>query len=113
MSPSPTERHQRALGELYTLLKAAAPSGLRVYAAPLDVRFSLRVQTQPDLLVVEDGPPRDKLERLPLVDPQEPSLLALERRDGAYREAAHVVGDQGWTAARPYPVTVVPADLLR
>lgn len=67
VSPSPTERHQRALVELLLLLKAAAPAGQRVYAAPLDVRFSPRVQTQPDLLVVEDGPPRDRLDRLPVL----------------------------------------------
>ncbi|MFP5218384.1 MAG: Uma2 family endonuclease [Actinomycetes bacterium] len=145
VSPSPTERHQRALGELFVQLRAAAPPGLRVYAAPLDVRFSMRVQTQPDLLVVEDGPPREKLERLPLlcvellspgtrrhdvvlkrrayerervasywlVDPDEPSLAALELRDGVHVEVARVEGEQAWTAERPYPVTVVPADLLR
>ena len=145
VSPSPTEQHQRALGELFVLLRLTAPPGLRVYAAPLDVRFSMRVQAQPDLLVVEDGPPRERLERLPLlcvellspgtrrhdlvlkrrayeregvahywlVDPAVPSLTALELRDGAYVEVAHVEGDQAWTAERPFAVSVVPADLLR
>lgn len=145
VSPSPTERHQRALTELLVLLKAAAPPGLRVYAAPLDVRFSPRVQVQPDLLVVEDGPPRDRLDRLPLlcvellspgtrrhdlvlkrrayerervasywlVDPDTPSLTALELADGRYRQVAHVEGMQAWTASAPYPITVVPAALLR
>lgn len=67
VSPAPAERHQRALLELYSLLRAAAPGHLRVYVAPLDVRFSPRVQVQPDLLVAADGPARDKLERLPLL----------------------------------------------
>lgn len=67
VSPSPTERHQRALARLHLLLASTVPPGLRVYVAPLDVRFSPRVQTQPDLLVVEDGPPRDELNRLPLL----------------------------------------------
>ncbi len=67
VSPSGTERHQRALGELAALLRAAAPAGLRVYVAPLDVRLSERVQVQPDILVAEDGPPRDRLDRLPLL----------------------------------------------
>jgi len=67
VSPSPAERHQRALVELLVLLRDACPPGLRVYAAPLDVRFTPRRQVQPDLLVVEDGPPRDRLDRLPLL----------------------------------------------
>lgn len=145
VSPSPVERHQRALVELYVLLRHAAPPGLRAYVAPLDVRFTLRMQTQPDLLIVQDGPPREKLERLPLlcvellspgtrrhdlvikrrgyerqgvasywiVDPAVPSLRVLELREGAYTEVAHVQGDQAWTATLPYPVTVVPAHLLR
>lgn len=47
-----------------------------------------------------------------LVDPDEPSLVALELQDGAYVEVARVADGQAWTAERPYPVTVVPADLL-
>lgn len=145
VSPSPTERHQRALGNLYSLLRAAAPPHLRVYMAPLDVRFSPRVQVQPDLLVVEDGPARDALERLPLlcvellspgtrrhdlvlkrrayeresvrsywvVDPAVPLLTALELQNGAYVEVARVEGDQAFVATLPYPVTIVPDDLLR
>jgi Uma2 family endonuclease len=145
VSPSPAERHQRALGGLFALLHATVPEGLRVYAAPLDVRLSDRVQVQPDLLVVEDGPPRDRLDRLPLlvvellspgtrrhdlvlkrrayeragvqsywlVDPEVPSLTVLERRDGRYVEVAQVEGDDAWTAAEPYAVTVVPDALLR
>jgi Uma2 family endonuclease len=145
VSPSPTERHQRALGNLYAILRSSAPAHLRVYIAPLDVRFSPHVQVQPDVLVAEDGPARDKLERIPLlcvellspgtrrhdlvlkrrayeregvrsywiVDPKRPSLTVLELQDGAYREAARVEGDQPWTAALPYPVTIVPDDLLR
>ena len=145
VSPSPTERHQRVLFELYALLRAAAPPGLRAYGAPLDVRFTPRRQVQPDLLVVEDGPPRDRLDRHPLlvvellgpgtrrhdlvlkrgayeqagvpsywlVDPAVPSLTVLELADGAYVETARVEGEQAWPGTRPYPVTVVPADLLR
>ncbi|MGI8536254.1 MAG: Uma2 family endonuclease [Mycobacteriales bacterium] len=91
VSPVPKERHQRALIELAFLLRAHAPRGLRVYVAPLDVRLSERVQVQPDILVVEDGPPRDKLDRLPLlcVELLSPGTrrhdLVLERR--AYERA--------------------------
>ena len=48
-----------------------------------------------------------------IVDPKRPSLTVLELRDGAYVEVARVEGDQPWTAALPYPVTIVPDDLLR
>jgi Uma2 family endonuclease len=48
-----------------------------------------------------------------LVDPDVPSLTALELRDGTYVEVARVEGEQAWTATQPYPVTVVPAELLR
>jgi Uma2 family endonuclease len=140
VSPSPPERHQPALVELLLLLKAAAPSGLRVYAAPLDVRFSPRVQTQPDLLVVEDGPPRDRLDRLPLLcvellspGTRRHDLLIKRRayeREGVdsywlvdpavpslmvleLRDGAYVEGDEAWTAVRPYAVTLVPSALLR
>ena len=46
-----------------------------------------------------------------LVDPEVPSLLALELVDGAYVEVAHVVGEQTWQATSPFPVTVQPSAL--
>ncbi len=67
VSPSGTERHQRALVELAFLLRAAAPPDVRVYVAPLEVTLSERVRVQPDILVAEDGPPRNRLDRLPLL----------------------------------------------
>ena len=48
-----------------------------------------------------------------LVDPDEPSLLALQLDDGAYVEAARVSGDQAWTAEQPFSVTVVASELVR
>jgi Uma2 family endonuclease len=48
-----------------------------------------------------------------IVDPKPPSLTALELRNGAYVEVARVTGKQSWTATLPYPVTIVPDDLLR
>ena len=86
VSPAPTERHQRAVAELFGRLREAAPAGLRVYGAPLDVRLSDRVEVQPDLLVALDGPPRDRLDQLPLlcVEVLSPSTkrhdLVLKRR---------------------------------
>ena len=47
-----------------------------------------------------------------VVDPEEPSLTAWELRRDTYTEAGHVRGDEAFNAALPYPVTVVPTDLL-
>jgi Uma2 family endonuclease len=41
-----------------------------------------------------------------------PSLTVLELRRGKYTEAARVVGDEAFSAVRPFPVTIVPAGLL-
>jgi Uma2 family endonuclease len=46
-----------------------------------------------------------------LVDPDVPSLTALELQAGVYVEVARVEGEQAWTAERPFPVTLVPAAL--
>ena len=50
-----------------------------------------------------------------LVDParDKPSLTVFELAGGTYREAACVSGDESWTATLPFPVRVVPADLVR
>lgn len=48
-----------------------------------------------------------------LLDPESPSLTVLELVDGAYREVAVVRGAEAFTAEQPFPVVVVPADLLR
>lgn len=47
-----------------------------------------------------------------LVDPHQPSLVALELLEGAYVEVAHVVGEETWRAARPFDVEVQPSALV-
>lgn len=48
-----------------------------------------------------------------LLDPVEPSLTALELDPaGRYREVATVRGREAYDATRPFPVRVVPADLV-
>jgi Uma2 family endonuclease len=41
-----------------------------------------------------------------------PSLTALDLRQGKYTETARVAGDEAFHAARPFGVTIVPADLV-
>lgn len=50
-----------------------------------------------------------------LVDPNpdKPSLTVFELSGREYTEAGHVTGDQPWDATRPFPVQVIPADLVR
>lgn len=50
-----------------------------------------------------------------LVDPNpgQPSLTVFELAGGDYKQIAHVTGGQAWTATRPFPVQVIPADLVR
>jgi Uma2 family endonuclease len=47
-----------------------------------------------------------------VVDPDALELTAWELLNGAYVQVAHVVGEEPFRASRPFPVTVVPADLL-
>ncbi len=48
-----------------------------------------------------------------LLDVDRPSLRVLELDGEDYREVAYAEGEQVVTVAQPFPVTVVPADLLR
>jgi Uma2 family endonuclease len=71
VSPAPVKRHQRVVGELYLLLRAACPAGLEVFVAPLDWQPDRRTSLEPDLLVVTDADPEAK-------NVTEPLLLAVE-----------------------------------
>ena len=51
VTPGPSWRHQRALGELYLLLRLACPPDLEVLFAPFDVALADDTIMQPDLLV--------------------------------------------------------------
>lgn len=48
-----------------------------------------------------------------VADPDDPSLVAWNLRDGRYVEVAKVSGDDEFHAELPFPVTVVPAGLVR
>ncbi|RCV50058.1 Uma2 family endonuclease [Marinitenerispora sediminis] len=49
-----------------------------------------------------------------IIDPDRraPSLSAYELAGGQYKQIAHVVGDEPFTALLPFPVRVVPSELL-
>ena len=48
-----------------------------------------------------------------LLDSETATLTVLDMVDGAYRETASVTGDAAYDAERPFPVRVVPSELLR
>ena len=47
-----------------------------------------------------------------IVDPDEPSVVALELRDGKYVEAGRAVGDEVLALDLPFPIELVPQALL-
>lgn len=47
-----------------------------------------------------------------VIDPHEPRLTAYQLADGRYQEWASVAGSQPFDTDRPYPVRVVPKELL-
>lgn len=51
VSPAPRIAHQRVLGNLYLLLRAACPDHLEVLIAPVDVALADDTVLQPDVLV--------------------------------------------------------------
>jgi Uma2 family endonuclease len=47
-----------------------------------------------------------------VIDPEKPSLTAMELRDSSYHDLAIVTGSEVFTTSRPYDVTVTPNDLV-
>jgi len=48
-----------------------------------------------------------------IVDPDESSITAHELRDGRYLTVGRAIGDTALSLDQPFPVTIVPADLIR
>jgi Uma2 family endonuclease len=47
-----------------------------------------------------------------IVDPAEPSILALSLVNGHYAEVGRAVGDEEFRAELPFPVVIVPSALV-
>ncbi|MBB5789054.1 Uma2 family endonuclease [Jiangella mangrovi] len=47
-----------------------------------------------------------------IVDPDEPSIVAYDLKDGAYVEVGRAAGDQSVTLRQPFEVTVTPKSLV-
>ena len=57
VSAAPSKLHQRAVGNLHIVLRAACPAGLEVFLAPTDYQPTSSRSLQPDLLVVTRDDP--------------------------------------------------------
>ena len=55
VSPAPRIRHQVVAGNLFSILRAAAPAGHRALFAPVDVVLGDDTVLQPDLIVAADS----------------------------------------------------------
>ena len=91
--------------------------------------FEEMYQVAPPVLAIEVASPRTRLYDLGrkkevyerfgvrsygIADPDEerPSLTVFELRRGRYTQLAQATGKEAFEAARPFPVTIVPADLV-
>jgi Uma2 family endonuclease len=73
----------------------------------------------PRTRVYDRGRKRDVYEKFGIrsywivdVGQDKPSLTVLELHRGKYTETARVIGDERFDAVRPFPVRIVPADLV-
>jgi Uma2 family endonuclease len=141
VTPPPNTAHQRCVKNLVILVAAAIPDELDVFTAPFDWLLDERNVFEPDVVVFRrEDVGSQRLERTPVlvvevlslstrrrdltlkraayaragvtaywvVDPDVPALRVFE----AGEEVARVDSSDPYTAERPFPVTVVPADLL-
>jgi Uma2 family endonuclease len=82
VSPAPKKLHQRAVGNLYLLLRAACLPDLEVFLAPTDYQPTLTRSWQPDLLVVRRDDPGPGAVTTPLalaVEVLSPSSRSIDR----------------------------------
>ena len=66
VSAAPSKLHQRAVGNLYVVLREACPAELEVFLAPTDYQPTRTRSLQPDLLVVSRDDPGDGAVTTPL-----------------------------------------------
>ena len=66
VSAAPSKQHQRVLGNLHLVLRAACPPELEVFLAPTDYQPTVTRSFQPDLLVVSRDDAGDKAVTTPL-----------------------------------------------
>jgi hypothetical protein len=91
VSPAPMPIHQRVLHRLQVCLQAACPAEFEVLPGP-GVQLSEIQYRIPDL--------------------DNPSIMAYGLTGGTYAEVGRAVGKQRFIATTPFPVEIVPAELV-
>jgi Uma2 family endonuclease len=126
VSPAPGLRHQKIAYRLYGVLEAACPPDFEVVGAPFAVHSGDKIELQPDVLVGRDEDFTDKDLPVPpvlAVEVLSPSTAiydlnlkkAIYERLGTgscYQQVAKAAGDEVAEIERPFPVRIVPKDLL-
>lgn len=132
VSAPPGRLHQRVVGQLLVPLHDAWPPEFEVLVAPFDVVLANDTVFEPDVLVagrsrltdrdlpgapelaVEVLSPSTRQIDLHVKRERLASLVAWQLTEGnRYQQIAEVAGDKEFHATLPYPVTVVPAALVR
>lgn len=107
--PDPRNSH---IPDLFVARRADL-TGKYLYAAPLLVAEV----ASPSTVRIDRGRKRAAYEARGvasywLLDPREPSVTVLELRGGRYVDAAAATGDEEVVMERPFPVRLVPAELV-
>ncbi len=113
VTPAPIPVHQRAIGNLYLLLRAACPPGFEVFLAPLDWRPELRTSLQPDLLVVRNEDVGPKNITRPLVLAVEVLSPSTRRKDQVLKRSKYQdSGVASYWIVDPLAPSILALDLI-
>jgi len=113
VTPAPVRTHQRAVGNLYLLLRAACPPGFEVLLAPFDWRPDRRTSLQPDLLVVRDTDPGTKNVTKPLALAVEVLSPSTRRKDHVLKRSKYEeAGVESYWLVDPQEPAVLALDLV-
>ena len=109
VSAAPSKLHQRAVGNLHVLLRAACPADLEVFLAPTDYQPTRTRSLQPDLLVVSRDDPGPGAVTTPLalavevLSPSSRSIDAVLKRELYEQAGVH----QYWLVDPDVPAVTV------
>jgi Uma2 family endonuclease len=98
-----------------TVVRRAALAGVRLTEPPL---LAVEVRS-PSTALFDMNTKRAVYERFGIAsywvvvpDREKPSVVVFDLSNGTYKQIAHVSGEEPFRAERPFPVTVVPSDLV-
>ncbi len=109
VSPVPGLRHQKIVYRLYGVLDDACPTEFDVVGGRFAVHSGDKIELNFKKAVYE----RLGVQSYWAIEPEEPALTVFELdEDGTYQQVAKAAGDEVFDAERPFPVRIVPRELL-